>query len=207
MSDGEATSSDERASVGVVAPEADERRIVDAIADAGGVSNVGSAETVAESAAVVAVGDTALSDLAAAGVSAPVLPVAAGVTGVPLDDARRAIERVLAEEYERRELPFVYVDTDEESGHALFNVSLTTAELGTISEFAVETLCEPSSRDSADAPVARFRADGVVVATPAGSRGYARAAGGPVVVPGSEVLSVVPIAPFSTDPDHWVLPL
>ena len=47
----------------------------------------------------------------------------------------------------------------------------------------------------------------MTVTTPAGSRGYAHAAGGPIVAPGSDVLAVVPISPFATDPDHWVLPL
>jgi NAD+ kinase len=45
--------------------------------------------------------------------------------------------------------------------------------------------------------VASVRADGVVVATPVGSDGYAAAAGGPVLDAGTGV-AVVPIAPFST---------
>ena len=40
-----------------------------------------------------------------------------------------------------------------------------------------------------------FDADGVVVATPTGSTAYAYAAGGPVIEPTLEVVSVVPIAP------------
>jgi len=40
-----------------------------------------------------------------------------------------------------------------------------------------------------------FDADGVVVSTPTGSTAYAYAAGGPVVEPTLEVLSIVPIAP------------
>lgn len=47
----------------------------------------------------------------------------------------------------------------------------------------------------------------MAVTTPAGSRGYAHAAGGPIVTPGSDVLTAVPISPFATDPDHWVVPL
>jgi NAD+ kinase len=54
--------------------------------------------------------------------------------------------------------------------------------------------------------VARFRADGVAVAAPAGTPGYARTAGGPVIPPELSVVSVVPVAPFATDLNHWVVP-
>jgi NAD+ kinase len=54
--------------------------------------------------------------------------------------------------------------------------------------------------------VARFRADGIVAATPAGTVGYARDAGAPVISPGSSVLALVAIAPFATTLDHWVVP-
>lgn len=40
-----------------------------------------------------------------------------------------------------------------------------------------------------------FDADGVVVSTPTGSTAYAYAAGGPVIEPTLEVLSIVPVAP------------
>jgi NAD+ kinase len=72
------------------------------------------------------------------------------------------------------------------------------AEPARISEFCVRTGGEE---------VDRFRADGVVVSTPAGSPGYNRAANGPVVAPETGVLSVVPVAPFATDIDGWVLPI
>jgi NAD+ kinase len=72
------------------------------------------------------------------------------------------------------------------------------AEPARISEFSV---AGPGGE------IARFRADGVVASTPAGSDGYNRRAGGPVVAPGTGVASVVPIAPFSTSGGHWVLPI
>jgi NAD+ kinase len=45
----------------------------------------------------------------------------------------------------------------------------------------------------------------VVVATPAGSVGYAADAGGPALYPGTGALGVVPVAPFVTDAHHWVV--
>jgi NAD+ kinase len=61
------------------------------------------------------------------------------------------------------------------------------------------------SGDSGGTRVGRFRADGVVAATPAGSQGYARSAGGPVLDPATDAAVVVPIAPFSITQARWVV--
>lgn len=52
----------------------------------------------------------------------------------------------------------------------------------------------------------RWQADGVLVATPTGSTAYALSAGGPLVVPAADVLTVVPIATHSLLDRAVVLP-
>lgn len=53
----------------------------------------------------------------------------------------------------------------------------------------------------------RFRADGVIVATPTGSTCYAMSAGGPIVNPRLEVFIVVPITPFDMATKPHVVPV
>ena len=150
--------------------------------------------------AVVTLGERALVETVLGDPSAPVLPVDAG-------DGRHAVRRVDAEaalaafaggtgRTESRATLSVAVDGDCRARAAL-DATLMTVEPARISEYSV------SERDG-DEPVARVRSDGVVVATPAGSSGYARAAGGPVLAPGTG-LSVVPVSPFATTADTWVL--
>lgn len=149
---------------------------------------------------VVAVGEAAMVDVLRARVDAPVLPVetGAGVRSVPRDDVEAALERVLDDDYATERLPVLSSSSATDQVPALYDVALMSAEPARISEFSV--------RFEGD-QVARFRADGVVASTPAGSHGYNRAADGSVLAPGTDVLAVVPIAPFATDTDQWVLPI
>ena len=222
MSDGEPARRRESTSVGVVAPETDVDEIVDAVDTAGGVAHDATETATTETAAtetadsdldaIVAVGDAGLRECVATGVDVPVLPIDVdGIASLASGDDPGGIERFLAGEYPIRERPVVAVDTPTTNGRALRDVALVTAAPASISEFAVSAGTEAFGHDAmaggSATPLARFRADGVVVATPIGSHGYARAAGGPVVVDGTDVGAVVPISPFATDPDHWVVPL
>lgn len=74
--------------------------------------------------------------------------------------------------------------------------AVVSTEPARISAFAVR---------ARDEPIDRVRCDGVVLATPAGAPGYANRVGCPLLDPKLECVAIAPIAPFRTDPDHWVV--
>ena len=156
---------------------------------------------------IVAEGTGALRELVRSGVDAPVLVIESNtradewpsqaIPTVPRADLGAAIEAASAGELpETARTPIVVAVDGSEAGRALFDVTLVTDEPARICEYSVRTGHEA---------VGSVRADGIVVATPAGSYGYASAAGGPILESGTGVVAVVPIAAFVTDADHWVL--
>lgn len=187
--------------IGIVGdPPAAVRSAVDA---AGAERVTGTAEAVlaADPDRLVAVGPESLPALVTEGVpDSPVLPIDAGpgTPSVPIDAADTGIASFLAGEFGTLDTPVFDVAVDgERRTRAIADVMLVTAEPARISEYTVRSGAET---------VADFRADGVVAATPLGSHGYARRVEGPVVAPRTGVVAVVPVAPFATDADHWVLP-
>ena len=69
---------------------------------------------------------------------------------------------------------------------ALNDIVVTKGEIARMGDFAVELDGKP---------VAHFRADGVIVATPTGSTAYNLAANGPILTPNVDALVVTPICP------------
>jgi NAD+ kinase len=176
--------------------------VQEAVAAAGVEPVFGAPDTAldADPDALLAVGPDALPTLVAAGTpDCPVLPVETG-PGTPAlstDDLAAGLDAVLGGEFDSVTAPVLDVAVGGESRtRAIADVMLVTAEPARISEYAVS---------NGGATVAAFRADGVVVATPLGSQGYARRVDGPVVAPETGVAAVVPVAPFATSADHWVV--
>ena len=54
--------------------------------------------------------------------------------------------------------------------------------------------------------LATYAGDGIVIATPTGTTGYSLAAGGPIVIPSSEVLTISPISPHTLAARSVVVP-
>lgn len=176
--------------------------LADAIERAGGTPVVDDARALADVDldACVAPGDRALTAVVHERVDAPVLPVGtdASTRSVPTDDAPDAIATVVARDHDTTTRRTLAVDAPGvDAGRALADVTLVTSEPARISEYTLTA----NGR-----VVGRFRADGIVLATPVGSQGYARAAGSHVLAPNTEVLAAVPIAPFATNADDWVVP-
>ena len=181
------------AALGVVGDEA----IAERLADAGYVVERGDPATVAGCETVVAVGADAVAAVAVRSGSPTLLPVDAGrgVRAVARDDVVDAAAGLADARTESH--PVFAVEGPSGTTTGIWDVTLVTADAAHISEFSVSTPTDT---------VGRVRADGVSVATPAGSTGYTRRIGGPVLAPAA-VAVVAPIAPFATNPDHWVLPL
>ncbi|WP_248897315.1 ATP-NAD kinase [Haloplanus halobius] len=143
--------------------------------------------------AVVVVGADALRSVATDPPTPPILPITA-------EGGRHLVERaalvgalaaVGAGDGHVEPHPILGVRRDGTTvTRALQDVTLMTVAPGSISEYAV---------DAGKRSLESVRADGIVVATPLGSDGYAAAAGGPVIEADTGV-SVVPVAPFITRP-------
>ena len=146
---------------------------------------------------LVAAGESALVSLAGDPPDLPVVPVTArgGPYALSTSSLPESLAAAVGGTFETVSHPVLSVRVDDEPvGEALMDVSLMTSDVAHISEYAVA---------SAAGRITAVRADGVVVATPLGSAGYARDAGGPVLAPGTG-LSVVPVAPYATRTDTWV---
>jgi NAD+ kinase len=151
--------------------------------------------------AVVTLGERAFTRTARATPSVPVLPVAAPTTpsrgigadarriGGPAPDPAAAVDALATDRLAAVDWRLLSVAVDGEPvGTATLDAGLVTSEPARISEYSVV---------DDDRHVETVRSDGVVVSTPLGSDGYGRAAGGPVLAPGTG-LAVTPIAPFAT---------
>ncbi|MFB6201176.1 MAG: NAD(+)/NADH kinase [Halorhabdus sp.] len=182
--------------VGPVAVLGDERGAVSELIESVGIdvrSGIDAATT------VIAVGEEAMLELARRGCSTPVLPVAVpgGIQAVPANALQQALQRLGTDSVTVHERPALAVDrAGERVETGLLDVMVVTAEPAHISEYALSTPADQLST---------FRADGVVAATPAGSHGYARRVGGPLLSPDLRGLSVVPVGAFKTERNHWVV--
>ena len=171
-----------------------------AVRDAGWRLVEGSPATVlaADPDAVLAVGQSALLALGRGCPTSPILAVGEcpGVAPVSERAVASALDALAAGDATTRTHPVLDVSVhDERAGRACLDVTVEAAEVGRISAFAL---------GAGDRSLGSLRADGVVVATPAGTHGYAARLGAPTVAPETGVLAVEPISQFATVRNRWI---
>jgi len=141
-----------------------------------------------------------------AGRGTPVLGINLGTLGYltefAMDEAMPALEYVVRGEYEvdRRTMLDWQVLRDGDQvggGTALNDVVLNKSALARI----IDIDCWVGSHY-----VTGYRADGLIVATPTGSTAYNLSAGGPIIAPATEAISICPICPHTLTNRPLVLP-
>jgi NAD+ kinase len=127
----------------------------------------------------------------------PVLPINLGslgfLTSFTLDELYPALEDMLAgrSAFSQR----VMLSTELERGGKVIE-SQRVLNDAVINKGALARMIELELRIDAD-PVCRYRADGLIVATPTGSTAYSLSAGGPIVDPLVESILITPICPHT----------
>jgi NAD+ kinase len=143
---------------------------------------------------------------ARAGLDVPILGVNFGglgfLTEVTYDELYASLEAALAgtAPVESRLMLRAVIERDGQpkaEHYALNDVTVTGGSLSRVVEFAVSVGGEF---------VARFHADGIIVATPTGSTAYNLSAGGPIVHPAVHALVLNPIAPHTLTNRPVVIP-
>ena len=108
-------------------------------------------------------------------------------------DQLELLEKLVSGDYQVENRMMLEVTLEEKSGRSRSFQALNDAVLsrGRISRIGdIEIACEGR-------PVSRYRADGIIAATPTGSTAYALSAGGPIVDPLLESIALTPICPHS----------
>lgn len=147
---------------------------------------------------VFAVGERSLLAVARHRPNTPIVPVAAGVGryDIPEESVGAVVDAASDGDLRTAAHPLLDIAVGgEHAGTAVADVTLLTASPARISEFEVA---------AGDGWRRSVRADGVVVATPIGSTGYARDAGGPVLAPETGLVTV-PVSAYAMHVRPWVL--
>ncbi len=141
------------------------------------------------------------------GTGTPLLGVNVGhlgfLTHAALDELGPSLARLASGDYQLDPRYTLAVDTGAagESHRALNEVVVNKAGAARVSR--LELFVQGAAGEE---ELARFSADGVLVATPTGSTAYSLSAGGPIVEPSVDCLTVTPIAPHTLALRPVILP-
>ena len=135
----------------------------------------------------------------------PVLPINLGslgfLTSFTLDELYPALEDTLAgrASFSQR----VMLSAELERGGKVIE-SQRVLNDAVINKGALARMIELELSIDAD-PVCRYRADGLIIATPTGSTAYSLSAGGPIVHPSVESIVITPICPHTLSGRPFVI--
>jgi NAD+ kinase len=124
------------------------------------------------------------------------------LTSVTLDELYPLLENVLAEKYEKSNRMMLDAEILREGRRAERQCALNDAVAN--KEAIARMLDFDVYVDSNH--VGRYRADGIIVATPTGSTAYSLAAGGPIVDPAVDAFVITPICPHMLTNRPLVVP-
>ena len=121
----------------------------------------------------------------------PVLGINAGRVGFLATIEREETEliaKIASGDYQIENRMLIEASVGTENCWAVNDIVLTRGEYSRIVD--IDILCDGN-------PLYSLRGDGVILATPTGSTAYAMSAGGPVVDPSIQSISLSPICPYS----------
>lgn len=110
------------------------------------------------------------------------------LTALEYQDAEKAIEQLISDQYRIEQRTLLQVDFQGEIAEKTAMNDVVIARAGFSRLIRLRLLVNGQV-------VEDYRGDGVVIATPTGSTGYSLSAGGPVVSPMAKTLVVTPICP------------
>ena len=138
--------------------------------------------------------------------SIPILPVNLGdfgfITEVSHEEWKEAFEQYRSGVIESEKRLLISVSHMRDGREIGKYIGLNDA---VISSAGISKIIRLSVRLS-ETFVARYRADGIIVATPTGSTAYSAAAGGPILHPGMEAMIINPVSPFTLSHRPLVVP-
>ncbi|TVR32265.1 MAG: NAD(+)/NADH kinase [Spirochaetaceae bacterium] len=136
----------------------------------------------------------------------PILPVNLGdfgfITEVTQDEWRDAFERYRNGQIEAGPRLLIDVSVERNGRKIAAYIGLNDA---VVSAAGISKIVKLTVR-LREASLGRYRADGMIVATPTGSTAYSAAAGGPILYPEMDALILNPICPFTLSHRPIVLP-
>ncbi len=136
----------------------------------------------------------------------PILGVNLGslgfMTEVTLEELPLALERLLSGDYKLSSRCVLKVELSRASGErqvlqALNDAVINKAALARI--ISLDAYCN-------DDFIANFLADGMIIATPTGSTAYSLSAGGPIVFPTEDLITLTPICPHTLTNRPLIIP-